>query len=109
MPERETPADGGGKIDKVQLGNRMYFDERCTEVVRTIGYAGFPFRELDERLKPLAERFGKDQIHEVCRALMTLLFAGKEKRSGPQQDAEVRLKPEVRRLAWQMLGPPPEH
>src|SRR5437016_5139375 len=101
MPESES-GPGSSKIDK-------YFDPRYTEVVRVIGYAGFPFRELDERLKPLAERFGKDKIHEVCRELMTLLFAGKEKRSGPQQDAEVQLKPEVRKLAWQMLRPPPEH
>src|SRR5438046_2713538 len=99
MPERDMDAEGGTKIDKVRLGNKMYFDERYTEVVRLIGYAGFPFRELDERLKPLSERFGKDKIHEVCRELMTLLFAGEEKRSGLQQDAEVRLKPEVRKMA----------
>src|SRR5437867_4351193 len=109
MPERETLREHGGKIDKVQLGNRMYFNPVYTEVVRLIGYAGFPFHELNERLKPLAERFGKDKIHEVCRELVTLLFRGKEKRSGPQEDAEVRLKPEVRTLAWQLLGPPPEH
>ena len=40
---------------------------------------------------------------------MTLLFAGKEKRSGREEDAEVRLKEEVRSLAWQLLGPPPDH
>jgi hypothetical protein len=43
----------------------------------------------------------------VCAELITLKFKGKEKRSGPQEDAEVHLKDEVRKLCWQLLGPPP--
>jgi hypothetical protein len=106
--ERERAAETTGKVDKVPLYMKLYFQEVYTEVARIVGYAGFPRDQLEEKMKDLVVRFGRKKIQDVCSELITLQFNGKEKRSGPQQDAEVRLKDEVRKLCWQLLGPPPE-
>ena len=103
-PTRETT----GKADKKPLWHRLYFSDVHTEVARTVGYAGFPHDQMEEKLKDLVERFGRKRIQEVCSELITLHFKGKEKPSGRREDAEVRLKEEVRKLCWQLLGPPPE-
>jgi hypothetical protein len=73
-----------------------------------VGYAGFPRDQLEDEMKDLVERFGRKKIQEVCGDLITMKFDGKEKRSGPREDATVHLKDEVRKLCWQLLGPPPE-
>jgi predicted peroxiredoxin len=106
--ERDPVRETTGKTDKVPLYMKLYFQEAYIEVARTIGYAGFPRDQLEERMKDLVDRFGRKKIQDVCGELITLQFGGKEKRSGPREDAEVRLKEDVRKLCWQLLGPPPE-
>lgn len=108
MPESEKSADAMGKPDKTPLFMKLYFQEVYTEVARIVGYAGFPRDQLEEKMKDLVVRFGRKRIQEVCSELITLQFNGKEKRSGPREEAEVRLKADVRKLCWQLLGPTPE-
>lgn len=106
--ERDPIRETTGKADKRPLWHRLYFSEVHTEVARIVGYAGFPQDQLEEKLKDIVERFGRKKIQEVCSELITLHFKGKEKPSGRREDAEVRLKEDVRKLCWQLLGPPPE-
>jgi hypothetical protein len=78
------------------LGMRLYTDALLTEVARTVGYVGFPARELATRLGELARRFG---AHRLAAALVEIAtFAGNR----------VMLKPLPRKLCWGLLGPPPE-
>jgi hypothetical protein len=88
------------------LWQRMYQDECCTEVVRIIGYEGCFFRELPEKLKPLVEKFGEARVEAVSYHLLT--YDGQMTRSSPPL-ARVMLRGEARKLAWGLLGPPPEH
>ena len=106
--DREPVRETTGKADKVPLYMKLYFQEVYSEIARIIGYAGFPHDQLEEKMKDLVDRFGRKRIQEVCSDLITLQFNGKEKRSGRREDAEVRLKEDVRKLCWQLLGPPPE-
>src|SRR5437879_2282820 len=96
--EHEPTAQRIGKSDKMPLYMKLYFHEAYAEVARVIGYAGFPRDQLEEKIKSLVERFGRKKVQEVCGELITLQFDGKKKRSGPQEDAEVRLKDDVRKL-----------
>ena len=106
--EREPTQESTGKANKQPLWHRLYFSEIHTEIARLVGYAGFPHDQLEEKMKDLVDRFGRKQIQDVCSELITLHFKGKEKPSGRREDAEVRLKEDVRKLCWQLLGPPPE-
>src|SRR5262249_2604394 len=88
------------------LWQRIYFDEVFTEVCRAIGYAGCTYREMQQRLEPLNARFDKRGVESAARYLVT--YEG-QFTSAPKPLAHVRLRDEVRRLCWQLLGPPPEH
>jgi hypothetical protein len=87
------------------LWERLYRDEVYTEITRIIGYTGCYYRELAEKLHPLRERFGKVQVESAAYHVVT--FEG-QMTCTPKPLAEVRLRAEVRQLAWQLLGPPPE-
>jgi predicted peroxiredoxin len=106
--EREPVRETAGRPAKVPLYMKLYFQEAYSEVARIVGYAGFPRDQLEEKMKGMVDRFGRTKIQDVCSDLITMKFDGKEKRSGPQGNATVHLKEEVRKLCWQLLGPPPE-
>jgi hypothetical protein len=78
------------------LGMRLYTDALLTEVARTVGYVGFPARELATHLSELARRFGAHRLAAALSEIAT--FAGNR----------VMLKPQPRKLCWGLLGPPPE-
>lgn len=96
-------------IKEKPLWERMYRDDLYIEIVRTIGYRAIRYAEAQEILKPIVDRFGESSFKAAASALTILIFKGEHKRSGRQQDAEVCLNDEARKLAWQLLGPPPEH
>ncbi len=56
-------------------------------------------------LEPLEQQFGKQRVHS---AVYCIVFFEGQMTCNPKPLAEVKLRPEVRRLCWQLLGPPPE-
>lgn len=88
------------------LSDRMYFDPVYTEMVRIIGYAGCEYRELWDKLQPLVEQFGKPRAETAVTHLLT--FDG-QVGGNPKPLAQVMLRSEARKHAWQLLGPAPDH
>ena len=88
------------------LWHRICFDACYTEVVRAVGYASCPCRELGGKLVSLYERFGKERVDS---AVYDLVLCDGVRTRDPKPLAEVRLSPEARKASWQILGPPPEH
>ena len=87
------------------LWERLYFDEAYVEIARLVGYRGTTYREMAKSLEPLERRFGKQRVQSATYYLVT--FEG-QMTCNPSPLAEVKLRPEVRKLCWQLLGPPPE-
>jgi hypothetical protein len=87
------------------LWHRIYFDPVYTEIARAIGYAGCTYRDMLALLEPLGERFGKQRVESATYHLVT--FEG-QMTCNPKPLAQVSLRAEVRKLCWQLLGPPPE-
>ncbi len=79
----------------------MYFRKPYVELTRAIGYAEVPVADVRKRIDELVAEFGKDVIQSASNELVDIV----------EQDKSpiVRLKPQVRKLAWQLLGPPPEY
>ncbi len=50
-------------------------------------------------IKPLADKFGKEPIAAACETLVEI--------STPDKEPVARLKPHIRRMAFQLLGPEP--
>jgi hypothetical protein len=82
------------------LSVRLYFQPHLYELVRAIGYQGLPVPAAKEKVRALAEKYGKDKMRAGSRELV---------RIDPSTDPPTaRLKDDVRKLCWQLLGPPPE-
>ena len=80
---------------KFPLSVRIYYDPPLTELVRLIKYDTLPLENARDRLAPLAERYGRDAMNRAAKQALDM------------DEHEVRLTPEVRKAAWQLLGPPP--
>ncbi len=91
---------------ELPLWHKLYFWPHFTEIVRAVGYAGCLYRDLWKLLEPIADQFGKTQVESATWHLLT--FEG-QMTVNPKPLAKVELRAEVRGLAWQLLGPPPEH
>jgi hypothetical protein len=86
---------------KVQpLYLRLYNEPHLIALVRLLGYPGLPAPEARERLKPLNEQYGEERMKAAVRELVEVVAA--------QDQPVVRLTERARKLAWQLLGPPPE-
>lgn len=86
MAEREPP-----------LYEKMYFRAHYVDLVRMVGYAGLPMQEARDRIKELTKCHDKEKLAKACEELFDI-------------DAkDVKLKANVRRLAFQLLGAPPEY
>src|SRR5437867_4501924 len=85
---------------ELSLLTRLYFWPHFTEVARVVGYAGVSGVELEARLRPLVERFGRNKVEIALYALTTYMLHRKEE--------PVQLRADVREWCWQLLGPPPE-
>ena|SRR5690349_9259678 len=86
---------------KVQpLYIRLYTEPHLIALVRLIGYQGLPVSEAKERLRPFNEQYGRERMKAA---------AGEVLHVDTSQDPPLaRLAEPVRKLAWQLLGPPPE-
>jgi hypothetical protein len=87
------------------LWERLYFDAAYVEVARLIGYRGTTYRDMMIMLEPLEGQFGKVRVHSAVYHIVT--FEG-QMTCNPKPLADVKLRPEVRQLCFQLLGPAPE-
>src|SRR5438132_670423 len=83
------------------LSIRLYFDPLYTEFARFIGYEGKPLGDAEQFVLKLAKTYGEDKVIEASEVLSVC--------DGTADAMTVRLTAQARRLAWQLLGPPPEH
>ena len=84
---------------KDQLVLRLYFEPQLYELARLVNYGGIRDRDLEPGIKELSGRYGGDRVAQALFELTT-----KDEKSGV-----ITLRPHVRKLCWQLLGPPPEH
>jgi hypothetical protein len=82
------------------LSLRLYQEPHLTAIVRLLGYDGLPAPEAKERLKPLCEQFSQERMQAAVKELVEI--------DSSADPPVARLSATVRRLAWQLLGPPPE-
>lgn len=87
------------KAEKVKLLQQMYSRTHWIELIRLFGYQTLPMVDARQAIEPLAEKYGKEPVANACEALVDI--------SVKDQVAFARLKPHVRRLAFQILGPEP--
>ena len=85
------------RAEKEVLLRQMYSLAHWIELIRLIGYQTVPMDTARNAIVPLAERFGKERMATACEVLVEIFTQDK--------DAFARLKPHVRRMAFQILGP----
>src|SRR4051812_13707993 len=78
---------------------RLYHEPHLSDLTRLIGYDGLPVPEAKERLRPLNERYGEQKMKAAAGELLEV--------DSSREPPLARLKDPVRKLAWQLLGPPP--
>src|SRR5262245_47015734 len=78
----------------------MYQKAEYVAVTRAIGYQEIPYSVLWPKLQALAKEFGRDKIDKAERDLIPRWSNGTQ--------LTVKLKPELRVNARQLLGPLPE-
>src|SRR4051794_23971595 len=82
------------------LVERIYVELLYTELVRLIGYAGASVVEVQERVLPLGEKYGREKVQAAADELAFI--------DQTQEPPVLRLRMEVRPLCRQLLGLPPE-
>ena len=95
-PAAETPLT---RQEKEKLLTKMYFRQDWIELIRLFGYQTLPMEQARQAIKPLAEKFGKEPMAAACEIFVEI--------STPNKDPVARLKPHIRRMAFQILGPEP--
>jgi hypothetical protein len=95
-PAAETPLT---RQEKEKLLRQMYFRQDWIELIRLFGYQTLPMEQARQAIKPLAEKFGKEPMAAACEILVEI--------STPNKEPVARLKPHIRRMAFQILGPEP--
>lgn len=87
-------------MEKQPLYLRLYSQEPLIELTRAIGYRDVPLEEGQSLMQGLIEKFGKDAMKAASDELVEVTIVN--------GDQIARLKPNVRQLAHQLLGPAPE-
>jgi hypothetical protein len=95
-----TPTDAFAAMTKVPLSIRLYTEPHLTALVRLVGYEGLPLPEAKERGQALAEEFGKEKMKAAAREVIHI--------DTSEDPPLVHLAEAARKVAWQLLGPPPE-
>ena len=81
------------------LCSRLYSNAFLHDVARAVGYGGATDAEMRQRLGPLIKAHGDAKVSQALLELTVM----------ERDTNRTILKPEVRTLCWQLLGPPPEH
>jgi hypothetical protein len=84
----------------LELKEKVWREEPYVAVVRLIGYQGIPTVDFEEHTKKLWEQFG-----EQCRGVTSAVSFTDYTRT----PYVTRLKPDIRAIAWPILGPDPDH
>jgi hypothetical protein len=84
---------------KEKLLLQMYRLAHWIELIRFFGYQTLPMDQARQGIKPIADKFGKEPVAEACEAMVEM--------STPDKTPVARLKPHIRRMAFQILGPEP--
>jgi hypothetical protein len=79
---------------------RLYFHPPLFELARVIGYGGLPAPVAKEKIRPLAEKYGRAVMEAAVGELVQI-----DHSSDPPT---ARLTEAARKACWQLLGPPPE-
>ena len=95
-PVAEVPLS---RAAKEALLRQMYSLAHWIALIRLIGYQSIPMDKARQAIKPLAEQYGKEPVASACEVLVEIFTQDKE--------AFARLKPHIRRMAFQILGPEP--
>lgn len=95
-PAAEVPLTRAAK-EKLLL--QMYSRKHWIELIRLFRYQTLPMEQARKAIEPLAKQFGKDPMAAACEVLIEI--------STPSKETVARLKPHVRRMAYQILGPEP--
>jgi hypothetical protein len=82
------------------LSHKLYFDAAYTAVARAVRYTTMPCAELRKKLCAAEKEFGTPTMDQVARELLDYDHDGKV--------LVARLKPQVRKFCFGLLGPPPE-
>ena len=92
LPRKKT---GSGKQP---LYLRLYFHPHMTELVQLLGYRDVPLDEIKPQLASLDDTYGHETMAAATEELMETVVV---------TQTFARLKEGVRRVARQILGPPP--
>ena len=87
------------RAEKEKLLTQMYRLSHWIDLIRLFGYQTLPMAQAREAIKPLAEKYGKEPVASACETMVEISTQG--------QEAFARLKPHIRRMAFQILGPEP--
>ena len=80
------------------LALRLYFQPCFYQLARLVGYDGLAEQVMNERLKPLRERFGDADVGRAIGELLVYDEAAKK----------YALTPQARKVCRALLGVPPE-
>jgi hypothetical protein len=84
---------------KEELLRKMYSLPHWIEVIRLIGYQTISVETARKGIMPLAEKYGKEPVATASEVLVEIFMQDNE--------AFARLKPHIRRMAFQILGREP--
>jgi hypothetical protein len=95
-PEAKKTARSGSKQP---LYIRLYFRRHMTELVQLLGYRDVPLDDIKPQLASMAEQYGQETIDAATEEIIEIVTV---------TQTFARLKAEVRHVARQILGRPPD-
>jgi hypothetical protein len=98
-PDATPPEVSLTRAEKEKLLQQMYSLPHWIAIVRLFAYETLPMDQARKAIKPIAEEYGKDKVAQACETLVEIV---------PEKEPFARLKTHIRRMAFQILGPPPE-
>lgn len=88
------------RAKKKPLWYRIIYEDQMVALVRLLGHEGLPYSELREKVKPLAEKFGRERLQKAADEIVEFV--------GDGDDATARLTEEAHKFAIQLLGRRPQ-
>lgn len=101
-PSASTPSAEPAltRQEKEKLLQSMYTLPSWIAIIRMFGYQTLPMEQARQAIKPIADEYGKEPVANACEVLVEIRAQEKE--------PTARLKPHIRRMAFQILGPEPQ-
>jgi hypothetical protein len=88
------------KEKAMPVANKIYFLPVYPQIVRAVRYGTVPCAEVVTKLKPVIDEHGQQKVDEAARELLDYEHDGKQ--------ICAKLKPQLRVVCRQILGPLPE-